>query len=269
MKGILNGKLVDVQDLSPLLFERGYNYGDGLFETIVLKNGSARFLDHHVDRLKAGMKALSMESSGITVSSLRNSISLLNDVEQIGNKGRVKLLAWRKSGGLYTPETNATEMLLFFAPFTERDLVLKKVDVAEATNLHFSRLSKYKTLNALPYVLAGIEKQEKSLDEIILLDNHQNLSECSSSNLFWIKQNIIYTPSLESGCIAGVMRKHIIQQAAQAGRTVTEVLEKVEALTSADQVFCCNVTGAYLFENFRGKKLNVSLDTDIDRWTNR
>ena len=269
MKGVLNGELVEVQDLSPLLFERGYNYGDGLFETIMLKNGRARFLDHHVARLRAGMKALSMESPGITVISIQNSINLLKQVEEVGNIARIKLLVWRKSGGLYTPGTNAVESLLFFTPFTEREAIVKKVDIAEKASLHFSPLSRYKTISALPYVLAGIEKKEKGLDEIILLDNHQNLSECSSSNLFWLKDEVIYTPSLASGCIAGVMRTQIMQEAALAGRAVIEVLEKPDTLNAADQVFCCNVTGVYLFESFQDKKLDISLNPDIDRWVNQ
>ena len=65
------------------------------------------------------------------------------------------------------------------------------------------------------------------------------------------------------------MRRHILHQAMLTGRVVLEVLEKPETLFSADQIFCCNVTGAYVFENFEGKKLNTTLDPDIALWINQ
>lgn len=267
MKGVLNGKLVDVNKLPLQLLERGFNYGDGLFETIIVKNTIPRFLDFHISRLKKGMQALSMEDS-LQESSLIKYINLLIEIGNLKDTGRIKLLVWRSSGGLYTPETTSTEMLLFTAPNTRRESIIHNSDIAKKINLHHSPISEFKTISALPYVLAGIEKKERKLDEIILLDNFQNISECSSSNLFWIKNDIFYTPSLNTGCIAGVMRRHILHQARLSGRQIFEVMEQASALATADQVFCCNVTGVYVFENFRGKKYNLNLDPDVAKWVN-
>lgn len=268
MKGILNGKLVETSNLSPQLFERAYHYGDGLFETIMVKNGTVKLLDYHFARLKRAMRALSMESD-LTEANLNEYIQKLVEVEQIKETGRIKLLVWRQAGGLYTPGTAAVEILLFAVPYIKRDSIIYKSEIAERINLTYSSISEFKTNSALPYVMAGIEKRDKGLDEIIILDNFQNLSECSSSNLFWIENNKIYTPSLKSGCIAGVMRSHILHQAKLSGRAVFEVLEKPGKLSTANQVFCCNVTGVYIFESFRNKKFDITLDPDIAAWINQ
>src|SRR5690606_1335213 len=129
--------------------------------------------------------------------------------------------------------------------------------------LSYSALSSLKTCSALPYVLAGIEKKSRNLDEILILDGQNRLAECSSSNLFWLKNGNIYTPSLESGCIAGVMRRHILHQARQSRIEIQEVLENPETLLTADQVFCCNVTGVYLFEKFEQTRFDTKLNPQI------
>ena len=113
----------------------------------------------------------------------------------------------------------------------------------DAVPVSFSAISGFKTCNALPYVLAGIAKTQSEADDMILLDVHGNVSECMASNLFWTRGNTVYTPSLFSGCIEGVMRRRLIQVLKTAGHTVEEGLFPKEALLRADRVFCCNVAG--------------------------
>src|SRR5690606_11606266 len=106
MKGILNGELADLNEMHSLLFERGYNYGDGLFETIVIRNGNIKYLDYHMERLQNGMQLLSMEGGDITKRAVEQSIDILLKEVGIKDECRVKLLVWRQVGGLYTPLNN-------------------------------------------------------------------------------------------------------------------------------------------------------------------
>jgi len=80
-------------------------------------------------------------------------------------------------------------------------------------------VSAFKTLNALPYVLAGNYRKQLGVDEVILLDTHGHLAECVASNLFWLKDGMLYTPSLNTGCIGGIIR----QQFFRSGYPLTEV----------------------------------------------
>jgi branched-chain amino acid aminotransferase/4-amino-4-deoxychorismate lyase len=132
---------------------------------------------------------------------------------------------------------------------TTQPCALPEVSVKEqaffydAVPLSFSVISAFKTCNALPYVLAAIAKTRAEADDMILLDVNGNVSECIASNLFWMKGKTVYTPSLLSGCIEGVMRKMLIKGLEAAGYTIEEGLFPKETLLQADCVFCCNVAG--------------------------
>ena len=65
-------------------------------------------------------------------------------------------------------------------------------------------------MSALPYVMAGIEKQNRGLDDLIILSTKDHVSECIASNIFWLRKGTIYTPSLRSGCIEGIRRAQLI-----------------------------------------------------------
>jgi branched-chain amino acid aminotransferase/4-amino-4-deoxychorismate lyase len=118
----------------------------------------------------------------------------------------------------------------------------------DAVPLSFSDISPFKTCNALPYVLAAIAKTSREADDMVLLNVNGKVSECIASNLFWMKQNIVYTSSLQSGCIDGVMRKILIKGLSAVGYIIEEGLFSKETLLQADCVFCCNVAGLQFIE---------------------
>ena len=268
MKGIFNGKLIDFSQLTFGETERAFNYGDGLFETIIVRKGKIGLLDYHLERLHTGMSVLSINGNDITKEAVEKNIEALVASRNYTENTRIKMLVWRKSGGLYTPQNNTANVLITATDLHPRSKIIDKAEIAKTINLSYSSISGLKTCNALPYILAGLEKKAKHLDEIIILDNKGNLAECSSSNLFWIKDDVIYTPALSSGCIAGVMRRNIIEQARLTGRKLIETLEKPAVLASAGQVFCCNVTGIYVFQNIGTQNYKVELDPKVLSWEN-
>lgn len=246
--------------------ERSFNYGDGLFETIVVKDGKIKFLDYHLERLGAGMKVLSLVGVELSHEAIERAIYILLNQSENKENARVKLQVWRQTGGLYVPQTNKANYLLSAKENVEKSKVVTRSEIATSIHLNYSSLSALKTSNSLPYVLAGIEMKAKNLEEIIILDNNGNLSECSSSNLFWLKDGDIFTPKLSAGCIAGIMRRHILEQAKKAQRKCHEVLEKPAVLLQADQVFCCNVTGIKTFAQIGEQQFDAALDPEISDW---
>lgn len=243
-----NGKIHHQSELSLDFQDRAFMYGDGLFETMIVKEGKIRHLGLHLERLSQGMKTLAMEAPAeIHEQKLIAAINTLMGCNGYSTEARVKLQVWRKSGGLYTPQSNKVNTLITLTPFTKRSSIIHTAAIARTVTLHYSAFSALKTCNALPYIMAGIEKKARGLDEVILLDHCGNLSECSSSNLFWVKDKVLYTPALTTGCISGVARKYILQQAFLQNIAVQEVEASPETLTTADFVFCCNVTGLYFF----------------------
>lgn len=264
MKAVFNFMAVDTGQANGLpggWHNRAFQYGDALFETMILQNGSVRFLAEHFQRLTAGMHALDMIlPTGFTIDSLQNSIFQLAQTCGFGNNARLRLHVWRKPGGLYTPDSQEVDFLLTAQPLVPPTISVKEnVIFYEDVRLVHSAISGFKTGSALPYIMAGIARKKAGADDAILLDVYGHIAECVASNLFWLKDGTIFTPSLESGCVAGVMRKNSIFEMRQTSVPVHEGLFTKADLLNADAVFCCNVAGVQVIRSINGKVFGGNL----------
>ncbi len=238
------------EDKLPLQADnRAFAYGDGLFETMIAYGGKVRFFERHIARLMAGLKALRMQPpEDFSETWLRVCIAKLIERNQL-RQARAVRLRWqivRRSGGFYTPVQHHTD---FFITATETAppaiTPRRRVLFSEEVHLMYSSVSRFKTCNALPYVLAGIECRERGVDDLLLLDDAGHLSEFSCANLFWVKDDTLYTPSLRSGCVGGIMREVVIERARTEGISVEEGMYLLNAMDTADYVFGTNVHGIY------------------------
>ncbi|WP_170827439.1 aminotransferase class IV [Roseivirga sp. 4D4] len=245
MKAIFNSRIIETSDYLIKTSNRSFCYGDGLFETIVTGHGRINLIEKHIHRLKRGCKVLGMEfPNDLEMNSLETMIQKLQAINGFDGDIRTKVIVWRDSGGLYTPnlssasfslEVKASNSILFQG--------IDQVDVSSEIHTQYSPISFAKTTNALVYVLAGLEKKENGLDEVILTDPNGNLSETHISNLFWIKESKVYTPSLTTGCIEGIMRNTLIDLFHKNNIAVHEVEKTKEALRDASSVFSTNASG--------------------------
>jgi branched-subunit amino acid aminotransferase/4-amino-4-deoxychorismate lyase len=149
--------------------------------------------------------------------------------------------------------------LIELQPITEKGYQWNKkgliVDIYSETRKDFGYLSKYKTINCLPYVLAGIAAQALNVDSCILLNTNDNIVEATNSNLFFVKDNMLFTPAIQDGCTDGVMRKVVIQIAQQLGIKVYENKVPLQSLAIADEIFLTNsTTGIQWVVGYRGKR---------------
>lgn len=243
MKVIYNSEEVEEQDIKLNFTNRVFLYGDGLFETIISKQGSIKYLEYHVERLKEGMHALGMEyPEELTLQNIGRQIHKLLKVNPMFFISRIKIQVWRKPGGLLTPFTNQVEYLISVSPQQPKVNKDKAAEISEKVKIYPTFFSRFKTCNMLPYVLAGVEKERRNVGELIILSHDGYLAECSSSNLFWMIEDEFYTPSLETGCIAGIMRRVVKEKLIKMGRKVHEVKAKPEVLEKAEYVFTTNVS---------------------------
>ncbi|MFC3414945.1 aminotransferase class IV [Algoriphagus hitonicola] len=215
---------------------RAMAFGDGLFETMVYDGEKIRFFDHHIDRLKNGMHLLGLDMSELNPEEI---LSLIHSVEP----KRIKWTVYRAGAGKYYPENCKIHQVVQIAPLANiPDHNLRAV-FSQRVFLTHSIISHCKTLNSLPYVLAALERKERGTDEIILLDSQGNVSEAGASNIYWARGENVYTPSLQSGCIAGVSRRVILRHFRESGIPVEEGLFKPQDLLQADRAWISNVTG--------------------------
>lgn len=254
MKSIHNFAVVAAFGPNNLWQNRAFQYGDGVFETLIFRRGQVRYLADHYDRLTAGMAVLEMATpAGFSAAYLSEAVTALVQANGLGENVRVKVQVWRRPGGLYTPDSREADFLVSAVALPESGPAYRhNVLFYEEMRLHASPLSRFKTCAALPYVLAGLARKRTGADEVILLDVYGHVAECVASNLFWFRGNTLHTPSLETGCVAGIMRKQILAKAGGYGLNTEEGLYAKEALHGAEAVFCCNVAGVQFFTRIAG-----------------
>lgn len=232
---------------------RACGYGDGLFETMVWEKGGIRFFDQHLRRLTDGMKVLGLDVSMIDSAGL---VSLLGSAFPSERK-RVRWDVYRDGLGKYTPEGSGVVQTLRISEFSPASLVKEKVDVSNKVQLFPTLWSSFKSLNALPYVLANQERKERGLDEIILLDYRGFIAEAGTSNIFWVKEGIVYTPSLSCSCINGVSRQVILERLDRNSTPYVEGEFELTALEGASHVFVSNCSGISYLRSFRDREFSV------------
>lgn len=241
--------------------DRAFQYGDGLFETIRYEADRVWFWPDHFARLSAGMLALQLSPpENFTADSVQSVILQLLSANGLTHKpARIKIQVWRQTGGLYTPATNEANVLITARPGHSFSITEKaQTGIYDAFRLSPSPVSAFKTLNALPYVLAGAYKEQHKLDDVILLDAEGHLAECLASSLFWYANETLYTPCLQTGCINGIIRQQCLRVAPDLGIAVQEGLYKPEILREAEAVFCANVMGIQWLNQVNNDRINPS-----------
>ncbi len=256
MKVLFDGRLIDDKiELSVL--DRGLQFGDGLFETIAVRNGKLKYPDYHLERLNRGAKVLSLS---LPQSDFKKQlIAVLEENKLID--GTVKLMVWRKTSESrgYSFENNGTHYMISSRVSNKRtDSIIKVAGFAESIRYSFDSLSSIKTMNALPYILAARERQKRKLDELIVLNNEGFICECVSSNIFWKKNNVYYTPPLSSGCLDGVMRRVLIEKMTEANLLIEERLWSKEELLNADSIISSNCNGVRFIATIDNNSFDTS-----------
>ena len=223
---------------------RGLRYGDGLFETIKMIKGKLILEDEHFARLWKGMQTLQFEiSKHFTPDKLKEEIELLAKKNN-HTSARIRLNIYRGDGGLYDAKNHTPNYIIqtWLLPegngmWNSNGLV---VGIYEDVKKTCDIISNIKHNNYLPYVLAALKAKKEKWNDAIILNTMGNICDSTIANIFIIKDGIISTPSLKEGCVAGIMRKKIIQELAA---THFELIEKEitkDELISADEVFFTN-----------------------------
>ena len=273
----INGEFYDPGKPLLTLQNRGFCYGDALFETIHAFGTEPKHFQLHYRRLMAGMEILGMKVPPFfDQEQLFSLIVKLLNKSRLFNSARVRLTVFRNDGGLYTPATDEVSFSIEATPLDRQKYVLNEkglfIDIYPEMTKPLSILSPYKTANALLFVMAARYRQSKGLGDCIILNEEGKLVEATSSNLFLIKGKSLYTPKLSDGCIAGVMRQKIVELAPKVGLTVNENSSLIEPnLLAADEIFLTNaVTGIRWVMGFKdrryfcsyAKKLNAILNQE-------
>lgn len=272
---IFNGTLLDEREAYISPHDRGFRHGDGIFDTMLVNFGRIYQLPFHLDRLKAGLAAIRINFDVTVLHSMFQELLIANRCENC----LLRVQITRGIGGRgYLPEgrlfpTLLIETMNIPVPPTEPvSLMISKYQKISPQSLPVN----FKLCQGLNSTLARMEAADNSCFDALLLDNDGNICETSSANIFWLKNNVLYTPSLECGVLGGSIRSAVIRFSPYR---IEEVAASVADIISAEAVFITNVSYKILAiselkglgTNYDSKFLTAQifhlLETDIARKT--
>lgn len=240
---------------------RGFLFGDSVFETIKVLDNKVLFLEDHYFRLMASMRICRMEiPMNLTMEYFETQIVNLIRALPVSKSFRVRFSVYRNTEGFYLPKSREVQFIVT-ATALENDLY--KIDehnyeVELYKDFHVSKqlLSSLKTNNKMLQVMGSIFANENGYDNCLVVNEDKNVVEALQSNLFMKTGNVVVTPPVSDGCLNGVMRKQIL-----------EILKKIEGievketsispfdLQKADELFLTNViSGIQPITKYRKKE---------------
>lgn len=245
---------------------RGFLYGDGVFETLKIVNNKILFIEDHYFRLMASMRIVRMQiPNNFTLEYIEEQVLNLAKANNCENSARVRLTVFRNDGGFYLPQTRTVSFLIQVSPLNETHYsfsnAIYEVDLYKDFYITKQLLSTIKTTNKMINITGSIFADENDLQNCLLLNNEKNVVEALNGNLFMLIGNQLITPSIEDGCLNGIMRKQVLQIAKKIEDV--EVLEQPISpfdLQKADELFITNViTGIQPISKYRKKEYKSDL----------
>lgn len=239
-----NTELQEIEKLPITALARAARYGDGVFETIRMREGKLLFIEDHYFRLMASMRILRMIIPMEFTPEFIVDQSLRLAEERGFENGRLRLQIVRSGGGAYTPNSNTVDWWMELDPLKTKDYVLNsvglKVELFKDHYLQPGLLSTLKSSNALPYVLGSIYAQENQFDAVLLVNDAKQLVEANYGNVFLVEGNVLRTAPLDDGALRGVFRKNILEWAKDIQLEVQEKSINPFDLQKADEVWITN-----------------------------
>jgi branched-chain amino acid aminotransferase len=242
----LDGNILDGNNPALLASNRSFLYGDGVFETILTYGTEAKHLPLHLARLIKGMKVLEIDIPPyLNETFISDTITRLLNKNRFFGNARVRITVFRNSDGFYTPTNNNAGVLIQTQELSTTFYELNKqgylLDIYPDIKKQINKLSSIKSCNSLLFIKAGLYRKANELDDCIILNNEDRVAETISSNIFIVKGNTIYTPSLAEGCIPGIMREVVCKIAPTLGYEINnQVAFSIKALMDSDEVFLTN-----------------------------
>lgn len=243
----LNGRLVAESEARVSVFDRGFLYGDGVFESMRAVEGRVFRQDRHLERLRRSASGIGLElpmPPGGFAAAIRD----LLEANCLGD-ARIRVTVTRGAGrpGEYVEAEGPATVVISAAGFAGIDPALHQKGVAVAIPPRRqippeSLDPAIKSISRLSSVLARREARDKGAFEAILLDGDGNLTEGTASNLFLVLGRRLATPPVPAEGLPGITREAVIELALPASIPVTEELLPARLLLSADEAFLTNTS---------------------------
>lgn len=222
----------------------GFRYGYGFFETIRVIQGEIPLWNYHLQRIKESLELLHLE-----LPVHLNEDSLLEEIYALIKKNyhttaRVRLSFYKSDGGVYDDVTNIVHRLIQSWELPKANLELNnnglEIGLYTDSCKPLGTWSHLKTNNYLLYALAAKWAKMQKLNDAIVLNQHGAIADTTIANIWLIKNDIIYTPLISDGGVAGTMRASLLNKMRTNNIKVQEKTLFIDDLKTADEVFLTN-----------------------------
>jgi len=240
MLAFLNGRFVPENEALIPVNDRGFLYGDGLFETIRVCHGRAFRLTQHLERLQRGAEFLKIKLPFASQELQQHAQELI-----ARNQLSEALLRLTLSRGVgergYLPrgaDNPTIAMTLHPAPPLDPNRTFECTIITASHRVPAGDvLAGFKTANKLVNVLARMEAEAKGASEALLLNTKDEVAEAASANFFWIQQDQVFTPPTAVGLLPGITRSVTFEICKRPGSSVHEGVIKSDALHRTGGMF--------------------------------
>jgi branched-chain amino acid aminotransferase len=249
---------------------RGFLFGDAIFETIKVNGTNILFLEEHYLRLMASMRICRMEiPMNFTMEFMEEEILKLIALQTNKVSNRIRFSVFRNAEGFYNPTSNEVQFIITCSELTSDTYTFSasKYEVELFKDFHISKhlLATLKTNNKMINVVASIFAKENGFENCLLINEDKNVVEATNGTIFMKMGNQIITPPTSDGCLNGIMRKQII--AIVNKMDTIEMIEKSISpfdLQKADELFISNViTGIQPITKYRKKEFTSEVAKEI------
>ncbi|MEY4834729.1 MAG: hypothetical protein RI980_844 [Bacteroidota bacterium] len=264
-----NGSILDTSNFS-IENNRGFLFGDAIFETIKVNGTKILFLEEHYLRLMASMRICRMEiPMNFTMEFMEEEILKLMALQTNRVSNRIRFSVFRNAEGFYSPTSNDIQFIITCSELASDTYVFSsttyKVELFKDFHVSKHLLATLKTNNKMINVVASIFAKENNFQNCLLINEDKNVVEATNGNVFMKMGNQIITPPTSDGCLNGIMRKQII--AIVNKMDTIEMIEKSISpfdLQKADELFISNViTGIQPITKYRKKEFTSEVAKEI------
>jgi len=223
---------------------RSLRYGDGLFETMKMSHGEIINQPFHFERLFKGLSMLEFDIPAyFTAAFLDKAIRQLAEKNKHTASARIRLMVARGDGGVFDPQDLRPHFIAEswslpqVAQLNDNGLV---IDIFTGCQKNCDGYANLKSNNYLPYVMAGLFARKNQWNDCLVLNTAGRICDSAIANVFLINGHRIVTPPLSEGCVAGVMRRWMLEKFARQPYQVAEEPISINDLLAADEVFLTN-----------------------------
>jgi branched-chain amino acid aminotransferase len=263
----INGQILEKEEATLPVNNRGLAYGDAVFETMRVVNGRIIFWEDHYFRFMSAMRIMRMEIPlEFSPEYLEAEIlQIVRENDLFESQARVKFTVFRQSDGFYTPATNEIGYFISAEAMDEPFYLLNEdfyeVELFKDHYITAGLLSTLKTNNKAVNVLAGIYAKENNYNNCLLLNEQKNVVEALNGNVFLVKDNVIKTPPLTDGCLKGITRGKILEIVKKlSDYKIEESSISPFELQKADEMFITNVAlGIQPVKKYRKKDYEANV----------